>query len=316
MTNDNLYTPYRGPKWEIGKLSIGFHSHEDILALAESFIETESFLDAVGYILKRVDVVFGLRPVTQDGILSFLDPPPKEEQVAVITHKLVAVYLAWQIARDWNPAVAAFKADTLEDLRNEIHRVNRDAIDAAQNGTELQKVAAAYNSRKDITAAFYRMNRELSIHQAKYDFLRQVSDQGGVEHGGTDSRPSGEDHSLNVLNAEVKPTSDANLPTITISVTPTDSVKSNRKGVSLQDAARAANDDAPELWSETKKSWQQSHRKHHLPTPIGKAESHTQMDLYDLNELCDAIAKLETREQAEFCRERLRHKLQDVARAF
>lgn len=316
MTNDNLYTPYRGPKWEIGKLSIGFHSHEDILALAESFVETESFLDAVGYILKRVDVVFGLRPASAEAIQTFLEPPPPEDQVSIITNKLTAVYLAWQIARDGNPAVAAFKADTLEDLRNEIHRVNRDAIDAAQNGTELQKVSAAYNSRKDITAAFYRMNRELGIHRAKYDFLRRVSDQMGNQHAGTGSEPSGEDNPLKELNAEVKPTSDANVPTITLSVTPTDSGKSNRKGVSLQDAALAANDDAPELWSETKKSWQQSHRKHHLPTPIGKAESHSQMDLYDLNELCDAIAKLETRERAEFCRERLRHKLQDVARRF
>lgn len=247
---------------------------------------------------------------------AFLDPPPPQDQVSIVTNKLTAVYMAWQIASELNPAVAAFKGAMLEDLRNEIHRVSRDAIDAVRNGTELQKFAAAHKSRKDITDAFYKMNRELGIHRAKYDFLRRVSDQRGHQHDGTDSEPSGEDNPLKELNAEMKPTSDANVPTITISVTPTDSGKSNRKGVSLQDAALAANDDAPELWSETKKSWQQSHRKHHLPTPIGKAESHSQMDLYDLNELCDAIAKLETRECAEFCRERLRHKLQDVARTF
>jgi hypothetical protein len=202
MTDDNLYSPYRGPKWEIGKLSIGFHSHEDILALAESFIETESFLDAVGYILKRVDVVFGLRPVSAEAIQTFLEPPPPKDQVSIITHKLTAVYLAWQIASDGNPAVAAFKVEMLENLRNEIHRVNRDAIDAVRNGTELQKFAAAYKSRKDITDAFYRMNRELGIHRAKYDLLHRVSDKGGFENDGIYTGPSVEDNSSQAKKAD------------------------------------------------------------------------------------------------------------------
>ena len=205
MTNDNLYTPYRGPKWEIGKLSIGFHSHEDILALAESFIETESFLDAVGYILKRVDVVFGLRPVSAEALQAFLDPPPPQDQVSIVTNKLTAVYMAWQIASELNPAVAAFKGAMLEDLRNEIHRVSRDAIEAVRNGTELQKLAAAHKSRKDITDAFYKMNRELGIHRAKYDLLHRVSDKGGFEHDGTDAGPSVEVNPLKELNAEADP---------------------------------------------------------------------------------------------------------------
>ena len=205
MTDDNLYSPYRGPKWEIGKLSIGFHSHEDILDLADLFSQTESFLDAVGYILKRVDVVFGLRPASAEAIQTFLEPPPPKDQVSIITHKLTAVYLAWQIASDGNPAVAAFKVEMLENLRNEIHRVNRDAIDAVRNGTELQKFAAAYKSRKDITDAFYRMNRELGIHRAKYDLLHRVSDKGGFEHDGTDTGPSVEDNSSQAKKADVNP---------------------------------------------------------------------------------------------------------------
>ena len=205
MTDDNLYSPYRGPKWEIGKLSIGFHSHEDILDLADLFSQTESFLDAVGYILKRVDVVFGLRPASAEAIQTFLEPPPPKDQVSIITHKLTAVYLAWQIASDGNPAVAAFKVEMLENLRNEIHRVNRDAIDAVRNGTELQKFAAAYKSRKDITDAFYRMNRELGIHRAKYDLLHRVSDKGGFEHDGTDTGPSVEDNSSQAKKADANP---------------------------------------------------------------------------------------------------------------
>ena len=86
-----------------------------------------------------------------------------------------------------------------------------------------------------------------------------------------------------------------------------------RKGVSLQAAAIVVNDTAPELWSETKKKWQQNHMKVLLPAPIGNAASHRQMNLYDLDELCDSIANLETHELAELCRERLRQKLQDVA---
>ena len=205
MTDDNLYSPYRGPKGEIGKLSIGFHSHEDILDLADLFSQTESFLDAVGYILKRVDVVFGLRPASAEAIQTFLEPPPPKDQVPIITNKLTAVYLAWQIASDGNPAVAAFKGEMLENLRNEIHQVNRDAIDAVRNGTELQKIAAAYKSRKDITDAFYRMNRELGIHRAKYDLLHRVSDKGGFEHDGTDTGPSVEDNSSQAKKADANP---------------------------------------------------------------------------------------------------------------
>ena len=81
MMNDDL-APVR--KWRIGELSIGLHSHEDVLALAQSFPQTELFLDAVEDILKRVDVVFGLRPVSRDGNLSFLDPPPHRNEVALI----------------------------------------------------------------------------------------------------------------------------------------------------------------------------------------------------------------------------------------
>lgn len=205
MTNENLNSLNRRPKWRVGELSIGSHSHEDLLALAQSFLQTEIFLDAVEDILKRVDVVFGLRPASAEAIQAFLEPPPPKDQVSIITNKLTAVYLTWRLASDWNPAVAAFKGDTLEDLRNEIHRVNRDAINAVRNGTELQKVAAAYKSRKDITDAFYRMNRELGIHRAKYDLLHRVSDKGGFEHDGTDAGPSVEDNSSQAKKADANP---------------------------------------------------------------------------------------------------------------
>lgn len=204
MTDDTpstLYTPYRGPKWQIGKLSIGFHSHEDIVDLAASFAHTDSFLDAVGFILKRVDHVFGLRQPCIEASDTFLDPPPSAEQVSIITEKLTAVCLAWQIARDSNTAVAAFKMEALEDLRTEIRRANRDAIDAARNGTELQKFVAAFKSRKGLTDAFYRLNRELSIHRAKHDLASRARRKRKRKHSGHGSAPSEEQNSLNRLTA-------------------------------------------------------------------------------------------------------------------
>ena len=86
--NDDLHPV---PKWRIGELSIGLHSHEDVLALAQSFCQTELFLDAVEDLLKRVDVVFGLRRVGADGRLSFLDPPPHRDEVVLIRHKFVEI---------------------------------------------------------------------------------------------------------------------------------------------------------------------------------------------------------------------------------
>jgi hypothetical protein len=169
MTKDNLETPYYGLKWQIGKLSIELHADEDILALAQFFSQTEGFLIAIEDILERVDVVFGLQScILDDDYASFLDPPPHESEVADITDSLTAVYLAWQIARDSNPAIASFKIDTLENLWKEIHQVNRDAIDAACNGTEDQKSQAAFVSRKGIELAHYKMNKQLCIHLEKF----------------------------------------------------------------------------------------------------------------------------------------------------
>jgi hypothetical protein len=202
MTDDNLHSPDRRPKWRIGELSIGTHSHEDLLAQARSFLQTELFLDAVEDILKTVDVVFGLRPRSEDAFLSFLDPPPQRDEVALIRTKLVVVYLAWQIARDGNPALASFNGDSLEGLRNEIHRVNRDAIDAARNGSKLQKLSAGHESRQDITNAFYKLNRELGIQRAKYDLPGRVRGVNDHEDVGT---VSGQDNPMKGLKAIANP---------------------------------------------------------------------------------------------------------------
>ena len=326
MTNDNLYSV---PKWRIGELSTGWYSREEILDLAQSFVHTELFLDAVEYLLEMVVDVFELRLVSEEGLQSFLElsTHAQRNEVFHITSRLEVLYLAWQLASDLNPAVASFQGDTLQKLRAEICLLNADC-----DGDTLQKVKAAMISLRDINSAFARVNRELGIHRAKYDLAGRVSGEKGdeqipaevaqdppppvlahvVHHDSTVLGPSGEDNPSKGLNAEVEPTPDANCQTITKPATPPVLFKSNRKGVSLQDAAIAVNDEAPELWLATKKRWQQDHRKHFLPTPIGKAESHSQMDLYDLNELCDAIAKLETHEQAEFCRKRLKFKLQDI----
>lgn len=168
--NDDLSTVR---KWRIGELSTGLRSSEEILELAQSFVHTESFLDTVEDLLKTVDDVFELRPVSEEGLLSFLERPTQGNK-ALLTNRLEALYLAWQLASDLNPAVASFQGDTLRKLKAEIHLVNRDAMNAARDGGPLQKVKAATNSRRDITDAFYRVNRELGIHRAKCELARRV----------------------------------------------------------------------------------------------------------------------------------------------
>ncbi|MBL8817172.1 MAG: hypothetical protein JNL58_14175 [Planctomyces sp.] len=167
-------------------------------------------MNVVEEILKEVDVLFGLRPVSDDAFLSFLDPPPQRDEVVLVTTKLTIVYLAWKIAGDGNPAVASFKGDTLESLRNEIHRVNRNAIDAARNGSELQRTRAVHNSRKDLTNAFYMLNRELGIQRAKYDFAGQVRGNEGRRDVEPVSRSSEQDSGGKELNTEATSTSAKN----------------------------------------------------------------------------------------------------------
>ena len=177
--DDNLYSLYPVRKWRIGELSTGLHSHEEILDLTQSFHHTECFLDAVGYVLKRVDVVFDIRPVSKEGLLSFLDPSPHRDEVALVTNKLEVVYLAWQLASDLNPVVASFQGDLLKTLQAEIRLVNRDAINAACDGSPLQKLEAAMHDRLGITTAFYRVNRELGILRARYELPGRVSGEKG-----------------------------------------------------------------------------------------------------------------------------------------
>ncbi len=221
MTNDNLY---RVPKWQIGDLSTGWYSHEEVLDLAQSFFHTELFLDAVEYLLEIVVDVFELRLVSEVGLLSFLElsTHTQRNEVFQITSRLEVLYLAWQLASDLNPAVASFQGDTLQKLRAEIHLLNADC-----DGDPLQKVKAAMNSLRDINSAFAWVNKELGIHRAKYDLAGRVSGENGdkkiptevaqdppppflahvVHDDSTVLGPSGEDNPLKGLDAEVKPTS-------------------------------------------------------------------------------------------------------------
>jgi len=166
-------------KWRIGELSTGLHSRKEVVALAQSFLHTEFFFDAVGDLLKRVDVVFNIRPKSDEDFLSFLERPPHGNEVFHITNRLEVLFLAWLLASDFNPAVASFNVDTLQKLKAEIRLVNRDAINAACDGDAFQKVKAATKSRRDITDAFYRVNRELGIHRAKHELAGRIDETNG-----------------------------------------------------------------------------------------------------------------------------------------
>ena len=100
MTNDNLYSADRRPKWRIGELSTGWYSREEILDLAQSFVHTELFLDAVEYLLEMVVDVFELRLVSEEGLQSFLElsTHAQRNEVFHITSRLEVLYLAWQLA--------------------------------------------------------------------------------------------------------------------------------------------------------------------------------------------------------------------------
>ncbi|MDA1230308.1 MAG: hypothetical protein O2856_06000 [Planctomycetota bacterium] len=323
--DDDDYGPY-GTK--LGKLSTGIMPYEDFMALARSFVSPTVFLDAVADFLKRLHTVFELKQISADGESTFFKKPNSGNVAASWrSFELDSVIKAWHLASKHNQEVASFNIETLEELKSVISRENEDILAAFCGANEeLSKHRAIHELAERVSGK--KGNKSMSVEVAvdldppppllapdkvnTFIVPNLKSEEDKLKHVETVSGPSGQDNPLNGLNAGVEPTSDANWPTITKPSTPPVLFKSNRKGVSLRDAAIAVNDDAPELCLETKKRWQQDHRKHFLPTPIGKAENHSQMDLYDLNELCDAIAKLETHEQAELCRKRLKFKLKDI----
>ncbi|MEJ7590122.1 MAG: hypothetical protein WKF77_01095 [Planctomycetaceae bacterium] len=140
----------------IGKLSSGWNSHQEIMDLAQSFVSTVIFLDAVEHVLKRVDAHFELRKSFEDGELSFL---PRSTNgglvVGQIESQLEFIYLAWKLASNLYPDVTLFNGDTLKDLKNVLR------------------------SREDIFEAFHRVDDELSMNRARYELVGVVSDEKG-----------------------------------------------------------------------------------------------------------------------------------------
>jgi len=156
--DDDGYGPY-GTK--LGEVYTGFMPYEEFRALAHSFDSPMVFLHAVEDFLKQVNTVFESKQISEDGEMAFLKKPNSGNLAASrLSRKLDSIIEAWHFASAHNQEVAAFKIDTLKNLKSMIYREN-----------------------EDISEAFCRADNELGRHRFKHDLAARIHET----HGKTES---------------------------------------------------------------------------------------------------------------------------------